>query len=528
MKEFLITLCIIYLVIVVTSGNCLSRTSRYNVFANDSSLELCAKKIEENPGNAELYLDRAAVYASIEEFDKAIADYKKALEIDPHYHMAYERCGMTYIHKGEMAKNKLVAKTNYEKAIAFYNLFMEKNSQDEEAYYERGFAYHRLANCAQEFVEAKNAYGRAITDYSKSIALNKKYQKSYICRADIFMETGQYDEAIADYTYLADVYGLQPAAYYKLGSAYAFNGAYEQALAAYDEAINMRPSVTPSSYTDAYEERGKIYFRFKKYDEAITDFTQMVAKWEYEATERIGIPYSNFGKHIPKETEKQKCAEAHYLRALVYYEKGEYDKAHTDCARALERYPDHADARILEGKLRYIQRGEYEKIAANYTYLANAEGSSATYCKLAFVYILGGKYEKALAAYSKAIKEQQKYQDQHPFICTEAYEERGKIYLRLKKYDEAIIDFTHVINDWEYKSTQRKEDDKYLSSVENTPKEIDKLKCAETCYLRALAYYEMGEYDKAFIDCARTLEFVPDHADARILKGKLYKVLSKS
>jgi tetratricopeptide (TPR) repeat protein len=47
------------------------------------------KAIEINPQYAELYNNRGIVYYDLKEYDKAIKDYNKALEIDPQYAMAY-------------------------------------------------------------------------------------------------------------------------------------------------------------------------------------------------------------------------------------------------------------------------------------------------------------------------------------------------------------------------------------------------------------------------------------------------------
>jgi tetratricopeptide (TPR) repeat protein len=53
------------------------------------------------------YHRRGTAYASKKQYDQAIADYTKALEIDPKYISAYNDRGLAYMSKG-----------NYERAIA--------------------------------------------------------------------------------------------------------------------------------------------------------------------------------------------------------------------------------------------------------------------------------------------------------------------------------------------------------------------------------------------------------------------------
>ncbi len=66
------------------------------------------------------------------EYDRAIDDYNKAIEINPKNSMAYNNRGFVYdIHKGE-----------YDKAINDYNKAIEINPKDDMAYTDRGNAYY--------------------------------------------------------------------------------------------------------------------------------------------------------------------------------------------------------------------------------------------------------------------------------------------------------------------------------------------------------------------------------------------------
>jgi len=64
----------------------------------------CQGRIEIDPEYARAYNNRGFAYDNYGEFDKAIADYTRAIAIDPYYTTAYYNRGFAYRAKGE--KNK--------------------------------------------------------------------------------------------------------------------------------------------------------------------------------------------------------------------------------------------------------------------------------------------------------------------------------------------------------------------------------------------------------------------------------------
>jgi tetratricopeptide (TPR) repeat protein len=53
------------------------------------------------PNDPKLYLGRGFVYYTTSEFDLAISDYNKAVEMDRRYAQAYYNRALAYYHKGE-------------------------------------------------------------------------------------------------------------------------------------------------------------------------------------------------------------------------------------------------------------------------------------------------------------------------------------------------------------------------------------------------------------------------------------------
>ena len=107
---------------------------------------------------------------------QALADYNKAIEINPDLGVAYDNRGGIYRHKGKL-----------DAAIAEHNKAIEINPNGAEAYYNRALAY-----------KDKNNFNQAITDWTKAIEINPKYAEAYNNRAFTYFLIKDYDKSWAD------------------------------------------------------------------------------------------------------------------------------------------------------------------------------------------------------------------------------------------------------------------------------------------------------------------------------------------
>ncbi len=123
------------------------------------------------------YNNRGNCWAEKEEFDKAITDYNKAIELDPKFALAYNNRGLIWDDKGD-----------FDKAIADFNKAIELNPKDARFYSNRGVTWRK-----------KGEFDKATADYDKAIELDPKVAGFYSNRGAAWAEKGEFYKAIADY-----------------------------------------------------------------------------------------------------------------------------------------------------------------------------------------------------------------------------------------------------------------------------------------------------------------------------------------
>ena len=108
------------------------------------------------PDYANAYNNRGFVYGNKGEYDKAITDYTKVIDIKPDYAIAYNNRGIAYYHKGD-----------YDKAMADFNKAINLKLDYESGYNNRGELRYKMDD-----------YKGSIEDCSRAIELDSDGVKS--------------------------------------------------------------------------------------------------------------------------------------------------------------------------------------------------------------------------------------------------------------------------------------------------------------------------------------------------------------
>ena len=287
-------------------------------------------------------------HQSRDDYDLAIADYTRAIQLNPSFAEAYNNRGTVYSQKGD-----------YRHAIVDISKAIELNPNFADAYSNRGL-FHSL----------KGDYVRAIVDLDKAMELNPNYATAYNNRGLTYYNQGDLNHAIEDYTKAIELNPNFAEAYNNRGLTYYNQGDLNHAIEDYTKAIELK-----SDYVEAYNNRGAIYHNQGDLNHAIEDYTKAIElKSDYAtAYSNRGDVYRNQGnldraiEDINKAIElNPNYATAYNNRGVAHGTKKEYDRAIEDFNKAIELNPNYVKAYYNRGET-WLHIGEWEKAKSDLT-----------------------------------------------------------------------------------------------------------------------------------------------------------------
>ena len=235
------------------------------------------------------YANRGLTYARLRRYDEALADYARAIQLDPTLAQVYSNRGVAYD-----------SLQRYDEALADYTRAIQLDSAYAPAYNNRGVTYDNLQR-----------YDKALADFTRAIQIDPTFAQAYSNRGRTYTGLQRYDEALADFTRAIQ---LDPTAttYTNRGLTHARMRRYEESLADFTRAIQLDPA-----YVQACTNRGVAYERLGRYDEAMADHTYAI---QIDPTD----------------------AQAYYNRGVTYERLQRCDEALADFNRAIQIDPTHA------------------------------------------------------------------------------------------------------------------------------------------------------------------------------------------
>jgi tetratricopeptide (TPR) repeat protein len=152
----------------------------------------------------------------------AVAAYRKAIQLDSRFELAYHRLLAALTHR-------LASKEDLEAAVALCPKLMELNWT--QGLLMRGKAYGKLGQ-----------WDKALADFDLVIARNPQYWPVWQVKGDVYAETGQWDNAIAAYSRVVIADPGWPGNWYQRGRVCTKAGKWDLAAADYAEAIRLAPN----------------------------------------------------------------------------------------------------------------------------------------------------------------------------------------------------------------------------------------------------------------------------------------------
>ncbi len=205
---------------------------------------LWAKVLEGNPDSRRALNESGKACFRRGLYDRAIAGYNRAIELEPANYEAYNNRGNAYKKKGMI-----------DRAIADYTSAIELNAKYFEAHNNRGIAFGR-----------KKLYDRAVADLSEAVRLKPGNARIYYNRGLTYKNLRLYDKAMADFNRVIELSPGDKGAYFNRGFIYGGKGDYGRAAADFTRALELDPG-----YIQAYKYRSIAYRKLGRQELAEED-----------------------------------------------------------------------------------------------------------------------------------------------------------------------------------------------------------------------------------------------------------------
>jgi tetratricopeptide (TPR) repeat protein len=179
------------------------------------------------------YYERGLSKEKLEDYEGAIEEFTKAIELSPNDSNAYTKIGFSKIYIGDSSDSEdFIKGANI--VIIECSKIIENEPENPIAYYKRGDAKKQL----NKYVDAK-------IDFTKAIDLNPNDANVYIKRALLIKETDNlqcFNEAIADCTIAIELINDKALGYFRRGDVKKMMEDFKGAIEDYSMAIEFDPN----------------------------------------------------------------------------------------------------------------------------------------------------------------------------------------------------------------------------------------------------------------------------------------------
>lgn len=284
------------------------------------------------------YLKNGDAFLAEKNYDKAVAEYQKAIKIKPAWAEAQQKLG-----------DALAASDKLDEAIAAYQAASRLKADDEGLHYKLGILY-----------EKKGLLDEAVVEYRQSLKFAGEKGDTRQRLGDIYASRGSTPQAIEQYRELLKLRNEDVQLHLKLARLYGNAKDPKDAIAEYQEIIKINPDTL-----DAHHELALLYRKHGMGDEAEREFKEILRlkKDDVEARNALTTIYvknKNYDDLITLLKENvelnPKDANSHYKLGLVYEFKKNYEDALASYKEAVALKDDHAKALNALGRV-YMKTG---------------------------------------------------------------------------------------------------------------------------------------------------------------------------
>ena len=235
----------------------------------DKAFSIFEEAIKLYPDAPGPYSNRGNVYRMRKQYELAISDYSKSLELNPdNLSVLYARANTYYARANTYMDNN-----NFEMAVSDYSKIIEKKPSFSDIYFDRAYANIRL----EKYKDAK-------TDLESQLELTPKDFKSLANLINIKKKLELFDEALADYQKIVTEFPNQPnlhILYNNWASLYREIEKPKEALEKINKALKLK-----KKYDIGLFNRAGIYLELGEEKDACKDFKKAL-KLDLEKNEHF-------------------------------------------------------------------------------------------------------------------------------------------------------------------------------------------------------------------------------------------------
>jgi tetratricopeptide (TPR) repeat protein len=407
----------------------------------DAAIAYYNQAIARQPAAARFYSNRGYAYFSKQEYDRALADYDRAIELDPTLVPAYLSRGKIYELRGDVLRMA----ADYERAA-------ELGPQAAMSYNNRGYSHF-----------LRREYDLALADYDRALQLDPQLTLTYGNRAAALFAIGDTARGMADYQRAVALQPDEADPYIWLGSGHMWLYDFDRALTAYDRALQLAPNLAL-----AHRVRAGCYL-------------QQSALW----TAQLDDALSDAERAIELDPA---APDGFSVCALIYFTKGDYDRAQSYSEQALRRSTTDCSAYLCHGLILWA-RGDAAQALAAYDRAVELDGGGIDACfeRSRVCYRLG-QLDRATADWACAL--------QRPLHDALVHSEFWLATYVKDNLDWALGYYDHAASLW--------------------PDH------ALVYQGRADAYRINGDHARAVADYDRAIQLAPDRAEAHLGRGLVH------
>ncbi|MFW6694448.1 tetratricopeptide repeat protein [Streptomyces sp. MAR4 CNX-425] len=321
-----------------------------------------------------------------DEFDRSVADFDRALALDPGFTRAYAGRGQAYVHLNRL-----------QEAEADFTHCVEHDPDRAWSLTHRGRARLNL----ERFDDAK-------ADLNEAIELDPS-PLTWAMRGEAYRLTGAPERALADFDRAVEMTdGDYAYAVASRGQCHAKLGRPEEALADLDRALEIDPQ-----WAWCWGERGRMHQEAERYAAAVADYDRALAlapaeDWVYAAR---GYCHRLLGRPEEALADLERALEIDPRWAWYWAERGELHRladrtgqALADFDRAVELQDDYAWAIASRGQCLVEQRRVDEALAAFTRALEIDPRMLWVRSMRARLYRIADRFDDSLADYDRALE----------------------------------------------------------------------------------------------------------------------------